>query len=90
MKINSIIGGIAGEESVDNFSIGEVTAIDDPGTCTVKLSGGIGIKVVNAGEAEVNVGDFVTVRLIGGDINNAEIAGKTARSIKAEAKVIWR
>lgn len=90
MKINSIIGGITGEKSVDNFSIGEVTAVDDSGTCTVKLSGGISIKVVNAGESNIDVGDFVALRLIGGDINNAEIAGKTARSIKSEAKVIWR
>jgi hypothetical protein len=90
MKIDSIIGSLAGEESVDNFSIGEVTAVDDSGICTVKLSDGISIKVVNAGEANIDVGDFVALRLIGGDINNAEIAGKTARSIKGKARVIWR
>ena len=90
MKINGIVGDIAGEKSVDNFSIGEVIAVDDSGICTVKLSGGISIKVANSGEAKIDVGDFVALRLIGGDINNAEIAGKTARSIKGEARVVWR
>jgi hypothetical protein len=90
MKVNNVIGEIAGEKSVDNFSIGQVTAADDSGTYTVKLSGGMAIKVVNAGEASVDVDDFVAVRLIGGDINNAEIAGKTSRSIKADPRVVWR
>ena len=90
MNVNKTISDIAEKESVNNFSIGEVTAVDDAETYTVRLNSGVSIKVVNASEATVEVDDFVAVRLIGGDINNAEISGKSALSIKPNPKVIWR
>ncbi len=90
MKLNNIVSNIAEEKSVDNISIGEVTAVDNAETYTVKLNSGVSIKVVNASETKVEVEDFVAVRLIGGDINNGEISGKSTLSIKPIPKVIWR
>ena len=75
---------------MDNVSIGEVTDVDNAETYTVKLNSGVNIKVVNASEAKVEVEDFVAVRLMGGDINNGEISGKSTLSIKPNAKVLWR
>lgn len=84
------IKDIVRDEKVDNFITGRVTAMDPSGRYTVEADGGLAFRALNAGGQEITTGDFVAVRLLGGDINRAEISGKTTRFSYGEAKVVWR
>lgn len=90
MKFTNLVRNIAKREAVDNFVTGRITTEDYKGKFTVKVWGGLEIKAYNASGQDLAVGDAVAVRLIDGNINKAEIAGKTARKMGDEKVVFWR
>ncbi len=90
MKFTNLVRDIARREAVDNFVTGRITSKDYRGKFTVEIWGGLEIKAYNAGGQDIAVGDAVAVRLIDGNINKAEIAGKTARKTGDRKVVFWR
>lgn len=90
MKFANLVRNIAKREVVDNFVTGRITAEDYLGKFSVEIWGGLKIKAYNAGGQDLAVGDAVAIRLIDGNINKAEIAGKTARKMGDEKVIFWR
>lgn len=69
---------------------GAVTDIDAAGRITVEVDG-IGEMVVpNASGQTVLVGDQVSLRTYGRNVNTMEIAGKTARTATTNILTVWR
>jgi len=90
MKFTNLVRNIAKREVVDNYVTGRVISVDYKGKFTIEVWGGIEIKAYNASGQDIAIGDAVAVRLIDGNINKAEIAGKTSRKMGGRQVVFWR
>jgi hypothetical protein len=90
MKFTNLIGNIAKKQSIDNYITGIVKKIDYRERYMVEIREGLTIRARNASGQDIIIGDAVAVRLIGGNINKAEIAGKSTRMIGGEGSVFWR
>lgn len=90
-QTDRMIRGMARRESVDNCETGYVTDVNAAGQITVQIDGYGEIVLPNASGQDVGIGDAVSIRTYGKNINTAEIAGKTSRRREdVNPLVVWR
>jgi len=75
---------------VNNTGVGKVVSLDKNGRHTVELDGGRQIMIFSATGSNYNPGDTVSVRYLGKDKRQAEIAGKSTRRLATTTKQVWR
>jgi len=90
MRFPRVMRDIAKRETIDNYLTGWIAGVNFYGRFTVETELGLLIKADNAGGQELEIGDAVAIRLINGDINTAEIVGKTTIKKTREAHTFWR
>jgi hypothetical protein len=75
---------------INNAGVGKVVGVGNDGRHTVRLDGGLMIRVFNASGQSFSVGDTVGLRFLGKDLRQAEITGKSTRRLAGKIKRVWR
>ena len=81
---------LAKKARVDNYVTGTITSQTTTGKFVISTEGGATLRAFDVSGQNVGVGDRVSVRLIDGNINKAEIASRTSRRIPNEITEVWR
>jgi hypothetical protein len=89
--ITRAIGIASRGNRIDNYLTGYITSIDAAGVITVQVDGYGIITPPNVSGQEMTTGDEVAIRVYDGDINKAEITGKSSRMrSSANPLTVWR
>ena len=89
MKLKQYIELASTAAQVNNTGVGRVIAVST-GRYTVELDGGRTMMVYAASGATYNLNDVVSIRYLGKDKRQAEIAGRTTRRLAMDRKQVFR
>ncbi len=89
MKVKEYIERRARINQVNNTGVGRILAVTEGNRYTVELEGGRTMMVYST-SGTYNLNDVVSIRYLGKDRRQAEIAGRTTRRLATARKQVFR